>query len=61
MNHLLTFLTPLTLAQFVQADPPTMWNIRIEMQVVTIPDEFALPFVEELRDEKKTEAACAKI
>ena len=37
------------------------WNIRIEMQIVAIPDEIAVPLVAELMDEQKIEPAYARI
>ena len=50
----LLFFTP----GFANEDP---WNVRIEMQIVAIPDEIAVPLVTELMDEKKIESAYAKI
>ncbi len=52
----LFFLTP-----GFAADEMKLWNIRVEMQVVAIPDEIAVPLVAEMMDEKKIEAAYVKI
>ena len=42
-------------------EDPFVWNIRIEMQIVAIPDKIAVPLVAELMDEKKIEPAYARI
>ncbi len=62
MNHIHSFVAALLwlTLEFAQADSEP-WNIRIEMQVVTVPEEIALPLAGELLDEKKIEPAYAKI
>jgi len=41
--------------------PERLINIRIEMQIVAVPEELAMPLAADLMDKKKIEAAYAKI
>ena len=55
------FAALLLLTPGFAADEMKLWNIRIEMQVVAIPDEIAVPLVAEMMDEKKIETAYVTI
>ena len=47
---------------FCLADPlPEPWNVRIEVQMVAMPEALALPLIAEFADEKTVEAAYAFI
>jgi len=52
-----------SLAAALAAKPPPerLINIRIELQIVAIPEEVAMPLTADLMDKKKIEAANAKI
>ncbi|MBC7820679.1 MAG: hypothetical protein IAG10_27660, partial [Planctomycetaceae bacterium] len=62
MNRLPALLAVLILLTPLSAvGEEELWNIRIEMQVVAVPEELAVPLVAELMDEAKAEPAYAKI
>jgi len=54
-------LCALLLAATAPAEPDKRWNIRVELQVVALPDALAVPLVAELMDEKKIDPAYARI
>ena len=66
MKRLLLFLSAYALALTIglQAEPAVeviQPNIRIELQVVAIPEEIAIPLVAEMKQKDKIEAANARI
>lgn len=46
---------------FAQEVAETKWNVQVEMQIVALPEDLAVPLVPEFLDEKKIDAAYAKL